>query len=139
MALKTIGAKEQKKSRAFKDIAMAFGKNPFTDDANVVKNDNAIKQAIKNLVLTTPGEKPFQPLTGSSVNDLLFEPLDPFTADTLRDEIINTINQYESRVRLENVWLQPIHERNQLNITIEYQIVGQPVTESFSFVLQRPE
>jgi len=139
MALKTIGAKEQKKSRAFKDIAMAFGKNPFTDDANVVKNDNSIKQAIKNLVLTTPGEKPFQPLTGSRVNDLLFEPLDPFTADTLRDEIINTINQYESRVRLENVWLQPIHERNQLNITIEYQIVGQPVTESFSFVLQRPE
>jgi len=139
MALKTIGAKEQKKSRAFKDIAMAFGKNPFTDDANVVKNDNSIKQAIKNLVLTTPGEKPFQPLTGSRVNDLLFEPLDPFTADTLRDEIINTINQYESRVRLENVWLQPIHERNQLNITIEYQIVGQSITESFSFVLQRPE
>ena len=139
MALKPIGAKEQKKSRAFKDIAMAFSKNHFTDDANVVKNDNAIKQAIKNLVLTTPGEKPFQPLTGSSVNDLLFEPLDPFTADTLRDEIINTINQYEKRVRLENVWLQPIHDRNQLNITIEYQIVGQPITESFSFVLQRPE
>ena len=139
MALKSIGPKEQKKSRAIKDIAMAFSKNPFTDDANVVKNDNAIKQAIKNLVLTTPGEKPFQPLTGSSVNDLLFEPLDPFTADTLRDEIINTINQYEKRVRLENVWLQPIHERNQLNITIEYQIVGQPITESFSFVLQRPE
>lgn len=139
MALKPIGAKEQKKSRAFKDIAMAFSKNHFTDDANVVKNDNAIKQAIKNLVLTTPGEKPFQPLTGSSVNDLLFEPLDPFTADTLRDEIINTINQYEKRVRLENVWLQPIHDRNQLNITIEYQVVGQSITESFSFVLQRPE
>ena len=139
MALKSIGPKEQKKSRAFKDIAMAFSKNPFTDDANVVKNDNAIKQAIKNLVLTTPGEKPFQPLTGSSVNDLLFEPLDPFTADTLRDEIINTINQYEKRVRLENVWLQPIHDRNQLNITIEYQVVGQSITESFSFVLQRPE
>ena len=78
-------------------------------------------------------------MTGSSVNDLLFEPLDPFTADTLRDEIINTINQYEKRVRLENVWLQPIHDRNQLNITIEYQVVGQSITESFSFVLQRPE
>ena len=139
MALKEIGAREQKLSQGFKDIAIAFGKNPFTDDANVVKNDNAIKQAIKNLVLTTPGEKPFQPLTGSSVNDLLFEPLDPFTADTLRDEIINTINQYEKRVRLENVWLQPINDRNQLNITIEYQVFGQSITESFSFVLQRPE
>lgn len=139
MSLKTIGAKEQKRSKAFRDIAMAFGKNPFTDDTNIVKNDNSIKQAVRNLILTSPGEKPFQPLCGSAVNDLLFEPLDPFTSDTLRDEIINTINQYESRVRLENVWITPIHDRNQLNITIEYQIVGQPITESFSFVLQRPE
>lgn len=139
MALKSVGSKEQKTSRAFKDIAMAFGKNPFTDDCNSVKNDNSIKQAIKNLVLTVPGEKPFQPLTGSRVNELLFEPLDPFTADTLRDEIINTINQHESRIRLLNCMVSPIHNRNMLNVTIEYKIVGQPITESFSFVLQRPE
>ena len=139
MALKSVGAKDQRTSRAFKDIAMAFGKNPFTDDINAVKNDNSIKSAIKNLVLTTPGEKPFQPLVGSRVNDLLFEPLDPFTADSLQEEIINTINQYEPRVRLQEVQVQPVHGRNLLNITIVYQVVGQPVTESFSFVLQRPE
>jgi len=139
MALKSVGSKDQRTSRAFKDIAMAFGKNPFTDDINAVKNDNSIKSAIKNLVLTTPGEKPFQPLVGSRVNDLLFEPLDPFTADALQEEIINTINQFESRVRLEDVQVQPIHNRNMLNITIVYQVVGQPITESFSFVLQRPE
>ena len=139
MALKSVGSKDQRTSRAFKDIAMAFGKNPFTDDINAVKNDNSIKSAIKNLVLTTPGEKPFQPLVGSRVNDLLFEPLDPFTADSLQEEIINTINQFESRVRLEDVQVQPIHNRNMLNITIVYQVVGQPITESFSFVLQRPE
>ena len=139
MALKSVGSKDQRTSRAFKDIAMAFGKNPFTDDINAVKNDNSIKSAIKNLVLTTPGEKPFQPLVGSRVNDLLFEPLDPFTDDALQEEIINTINQFESRVRLEDVQVQPIHNRNMLNITIVYQVVGQPITESFSFVLQRPE
>ena len=138
MALKSITGKDQRTSRAFKDIAMAFGKNPFTDDTNVVKNDVSIKQSIKNLVLTSPGEKPFQPLVGSRVNDLLFEPLDPFTADALQEEIINTINQFESRVRLEDVQVQPIHNRNMLNITIVYQVVGQPITESFSFVLQRP-
>ena len=76
MALKSVGSKDQRTSRAFKDIAMAFGKNPFTDDINAVKNDNSIKSAIKNLVLTTPGEKPFQPLVGSRVNDLLFEHLE---------------------------------------------------------------
>ena len=139
MALKQIGPNQQKVSRAFKDIAIALGKNPFTDDTNVVKNDNAVKQAIKNLILTVPGEKPFNPLIGSKVQNLLFEPLDPFTADTLRDEIINTINQHESRIRLLNCMVSPIHNRNMLNVTIEYKIVGQPITESFSFVLQRPE
>lgn len=139
MALKSITGKDQKTSRAFKDIAMAFGKNPFTDDTNVVKNENSIKQAIKNLVLTTPGEKPFQPLVGSRVNELLFEPLDAFTADSLQDEIINTINQYERRVRLMDVAVQPLWDQNQLNITVEYEIVGKAIVESFSFILQRPE
>ena len=139
MALKSITGKDQKTSRAFKDIAMAFGKNPFTDDTNVVKNENSIKQAIKNLVLTTPGEKPFQPLVGSRVNELLFEPLDAFTADSLQDAIINTINQYERRVRLMDVAVQPLWDQNQLNITVEYEIVGKAIVESFSFILQRPE
>ncbi len=139
MALKEIGPREQKTSQAFKDIAMAFGKNPFTDDANIVKNEESIKQSVRNLILTTPGEKPFQPLTGSRVNELLFEPLDPFTADSLQDEIINTINQFEPRVSLQGVEIQPIWDRNELNVTIEYRIIGKPIVESFTFVLQRPE
>jgi len=139
MALKEIGRNELKTSRAFKDIAMAFGRNPFTDDANVVKNENAIKQAIRNLILTTPGEKPFQPITGSNVRSLLFEPLDPFTSETIRDEIINTITQHEPRVSLTDIEVMPIYDGNQINVTVEYRIVGQPVVEEISFVLQRPE
>tara|TARA_B100000029_G_scaffold427144_1_gene436419 strand:- start:260 stop:679 length:420 start_codon:yes stop_codon:yes gene_type:complete len=139
MALKEIGAREQKLSQGFKDIAIAFGKNPFTDDVNAVKNDNSIKQSVRNLILTTPGEKPFQPLCGSRVSDLLFEPLDPFTADTLREEIINTINQFEPRIALTNVEVMPLWDQNQLSVTIEYKIVGRSVQESFTFVLQRPE
>ena len=139
MALKEIGRNELKTSRAFKDIAIAFGRNPFTDDANVVKNENAIKQAIRNLILTTPGEKPFQPITGSNVRSLLFEPLDMFTVETLRDEIINTITQNEPRVTLTDVDVLPIYDGNKINVTVEYKVVGQPIIEEISFVLQRPE
>ena len=139
MALKKIGRNEQKRSRAFKDIAVMMGKNPFTDDVNVVKNGNAIKQSIKNLILTTPGEKPFQPLIGSNVYTLLFEPLDPFVADQIQEEVINTINQYEPRVALTEVSVQPIWDDNAIGIDVEYQIVGQPVVENISFVLKRPE
>tara|TARA_Y100000015_G_scaffold15620_1_gene14947 strand:- start:137 stop:556 length:420 start_codon:yes stop_codon:yes gene_type:complete len=139
MALKKIGGSNLKRSRSFKDLSVNFDKNPFTDDLSVVNNDNSIKQAIKNLILTAPGEKPFQPLVGSSVSQLLFEPLDAFTADTIMEEITLTINQYEPRVKLTNVDVTPIFEGNKLNVTIEYQIVGLPIVETIEFVLQRPE
>ena len=71
--------------------------------------------------------------------NLLFEPLDAFTADTIKDEIINTINQYEPRVELTSVNVTPIYEGNKLNVTIEYRIVGLPIVETINFVLQRPE
>ena len=139
MALKAIGGSNFKKSKSFKDFSVNFAKNPFTDDLSVVNNDNSIKQAVKNLILTSPGEKPFQPLVGSSVNNLLFEPLDAFTIDTIEEEISRTINQYEPRVRLTNVDVTPIFEGNKLNVSIEYQIVGLPIVETIEFVLQRPE
>ena len=139
MSLKKIGGSNLKRSRSFKDFSVNFDKNPFTDDLSVVNNDNSIKQAIKNLILTAPGEKPFQPLVGSSVSQLLFEPLDAFTADTIMEEITLTINQYEPRVKLTNVDVTPIFEGNKLNVTIEYQIVGLPIVETIEFVLQRPE
>ncbi|QIN97155.1 baseplate wedge subunit [Synechococcus phage S-H25] len=139
MALKSISGQNAKRSRSFSDLLLSMSKNPFTNDVSVAKNDSAIKQAIKNLVLTTPGEKHFNPNVGSKVYNLLFEPLDAFTADTIKDEIINTINQYEPRVELTSVNVTPIYEGNKLNVTIEYRIVGLPIVETINFVLQRPE
>ena len=139
MALKKIGGKEFTKSRSFKDVAINFARNPFTDDLSAVINDNSIKQAVKNLIMTAPGEKPFQPVKGSNVTQLLFEPLDGFTADSVKDEIINTINQYEPRVRLTEVIVTPIYEGNKLNVSVEYQVVGLPIVETIEFILQRPE
>ena len=139
MALKKIGGSELKRSRSFKDFSVNFARNPFTDDLSVVHNDNSIKQAVKNIILTSPGEKPFQPLVGSSVSRLLFEPLDAFTADTIAEEIRTTINQYEPRVALTRVDVTPIYENNKLNVSLEYRIVGLPIVETIEFVLQRPE
>lgn len=116
---------------------MSFSRNRFTDDVSSVTNESAIKQAIKNLILTVPGEKPFQPLIGSRVYELLFEPLDPFTVDAIQDEIINTITQHEKRVQLINVDVTPIYENNKINVTIEYQVIGVPIIEEITFVLQQ--
>ena len=137
MALKPISSKDLSQSRSFNDIGMAFGKNPFTDDISVVKNDNAIKQSIRNLVMTTPGEKLFQPTIGCQVYAMLFEPLDAFSVDAIKSEIINTINQHESRVQLRDVNAVPFKGNNKLSVTISYQVVGIPIVEEVKFVLQR--
>ena len=139
MALKPIAGKNIKRSKSFKDFNVAFARNLFTDDVSSVTNENSIKQAIKNLILTVPGEKPFSPLVGSRVYELLFEPLDPFTLDSIYEEIINTINNHEPRVELINVDLTPYYENNKIHVTVEYQVIGVPILETITFVLQRPE
>ena len=95
MVLKKIGPDEFNISRSFKDVNISFAKNPVTKDTAIVKNEMAIKQAIKNLVLTRPGEKHFQPEMGSEVYNLLFEPLDDFTAETIQDEILFMVMKIE--------------------------------------------
>tara|TARA_B100000287_G_scaffold423868_1_gene467728 strand:+ start:6357 stop:6782 length:426 start_codon:yes stop_codon:yes gene_type:complete len=140
VALKPITGAEltKDKSRSFADVNIAFSKNRFTDDCSKVTNANAIKQAIKNLVLTRPGEKLFKSNVGSGVYQRLFEQLDPFTLDTIQGEIINTINQYESRVQLLSCKLTPFYTAGKVSVTVRYKVVGLPITESISFVLQRP-
>lgn len=139
MALKKVSGKSVSRSRSFTDLAIGMARNANTKDVDVVKNDNAIKQAVRNLIMTTPGEKPFQPLVGSNISQLLFEPLDDFTEDAIRQEIINTINRFEPRVRLETVEVIGNFSRNTFDVTVEYRIVGIPIVETIEFVLQRPE
>lgn len=139
MALKQVTGRDVAISKAFKDIKIDFARNPFTDDVAHVRNDNSIKQALKNLVLTVPGEVPFDNSIGSRVSELLFEPMDELISDALQDEIAATINKFEPRVSLINTIIVPNFETGKYSVTIKYRIVGLPLTESVSFVLQRPE
>ena len=139
MALKKIKGSSFTESRSFKDLSVGFTRNANTKDVAIVKNDNAIKQAVKNLILTVPGEKPFQPEIGSRISELLFETLDPFTSDSIKQEVINTISQYEPRVRIINVFVKANFDKNSFDVELRYQIVGLPPVESIEFVLQRPE
>jgi phage baseplate assembly protein W len=138
MALKPITGKDYKKSRSFQDISMGFLRNPFTEDVSKVTNDQAIKQSIRNLVLTTPGEKLFNPSFGSRVSELLFEQLDPFLVDSIQTEILNTIRNYEKRVVVTNLRCIPDYDNNAISVSLEYQIIGLPIVENIQFVLQRP-
>ena len=124
-------------SQGFKDISATFQINPLNDDLIAIQNANAISRSIRNLVFTLPGEKPFQPDVGSNVSRLLFENLDLLTADSIRREIENTINNYEPRVELNEVIVDPNYDENVFDVVIKYYITGLDTPEQqLSFVLQ---
>ena len=114
----------QRVSKSFKDISMSFKFNPLSGDLIALKNENAIARAVRNIVLTTPGEKFFDPDFGSSVSEILFENVDDITAVSIEDEIKSSLKNYEPRVELINVNVNPNFDANQFDVIISYRIVG---------------
>ena len=124
-------------SKSFKDISASFQVNPLTYDIIALKNENAIARSVRNLVLTEKGERFFNNSLGSGVNRLLFESIDDITASSIKDEISNTIQNYEPRVDLIGVDVSPNYDNLEFNVTIRYTIVGIDVQpQQLSFALQ---
>tara|TARA_B100000214_G_scaffold227917_1_gene166097 strand:+ start:1038 stop:1439 length:402 start_codon:yes stop_codon:yes gene_type:complete len=126
----------ERSSVGFKDISLSLKQNPLTKDVLVLKNENAIARSVQNLVLTLQGEKMFDPDLGCAVNRLLFENVDMFTADNLRREIESVIENYEPRVDIDTVTVEPDFEGNAMDVTIVYVIIGINASpQQLSFVL----
>jgi len=124
-------------SKGFKDLSMTFQANPINYDLIALKNETAIARSIRNLVFTYPGEKFFNENLGSKVSRSLFENMDDISASVIKDEIENTIRNYEPRVDLIEVVVSPNYDNNEFNVTINYRIVGIDVLpQQLSFALQ---
>ena len=127
----------QRVSKSFKDISATFQINPLNRDLIQLKNANAIARSIRNLIMTVPGERPFNPVLGSQVTNLLFENLDKLTASTIKTEIINTIQNFEPRVRLNEVIVKAQPNNNQFDVQIQYYIIGIDVPpQELTFALE---
>ena len=124
-------------SQGFKDISMTFQSNPLSSDLIALKNETAIARSIRNIVFTLPGEKFFNENFGSRVSRSLFENVDEISASIIRDEIRNSINNYEPRVRLIEVQTNPDYDNGSFDVVINYRIIGADVpAQQLQFVLQ---
>ena len=124
-------------SQGFKDISMTFQSNPLTDDLIALKNENAIARSLKNIVFTLPGEKFFEPDFGSKISGSLFENIDDITGGIVEDEIRESINTWEPRVKLIDVDATPYPDNNAYECTITYEVIGADVLpQQLEFVLQ---
>ena len=127
---------QQRVSQSFKDISMSFETNPLNEDLIALKNSSAIARSIRNIVFTQPGEKFFNPEFGSRVSESLFEIVDEVSTIAIRDEIRSSIINYEPRVNLLDVLVNPNPDENEMNVTITYEIVGIDIPpQQLDFVL----
>ena len=127
----------QRVSRSFKDISLSFDPHPVTKDLPVLRNERAISRSVRNLVQTIPGERFFNPVLGSQVRRLLFDFIDVATADSIEDEILTTISNFEPRVNNVQVQVEPRPDRNNFNVTVYFDIIGQSLpTQQFTFILE---
>ena len=127
---------QQRVSQSFKDISMSFETNPLNEDLIALKNSSAIARSIRNIVFTQPGEKFFNPEFGSRVSESLFEIVDEASTIAIRDEIRSSIINYEPRVNLLDVIVNPNPDDNEMDVTITYEIVGIDIPpQQLDFVL----
>ena len=127
----------QRLSKGFLDLSASFQENPLTNDLIALKNENAIARSVRNLVLTIQGERPFQPVLGTGVSKLLFENMDRLTASAIRSEIRSTIENFEPRVEINEILVEPDFEGNAFNVTLQYFIIGIDVPEQeLTFALE---
>ena len=124
-------------SQGFKDISMTFQANPLNEDLIALKNANAIARSVRNIVMTLPGEKFFNPTFGSRISESLFENIDDITATVIIDEITESIENFEPRVDLLDVQAFPDYDNNSFDVTIIYEIIGIEIpAQELQFVLQ---
>ena len=124
-------------SRGFKDLSMSFQVNPINSDLIATKNETAIARSVRNLVITRPGERFFNPNLGSRVYELLFDNMDDISASMIEDEIKDTIDNYEPRVKLVSVKATPDYQGNAFDVVITYNIIGIDASpQQLAFALQ---
>lgn len=122
--------------KIYKDLDLSMAQTTNKDVAKRL-DVNAVKQSIKNLLLTRPGERPFQPTVGSDLYRLLFEPMDVLTTETLRAVISACIRNYEPRVRLQEVAIRPNFDENSYDISLYFYVIGIYAPVVFNLTLQR--
>ena len=111
-------------SKSFRDFSLTFEKNAVTNDILALKNEAAIKESVKNIVLYNFYEKPFDPFFGGNIIGLLFENSTPTMELEIKNRIEESVEVYEPRVTAVSVQIEFEPERNELNCSVRYLILG---------------
>ena len=129
---KVVGRKKQ-----FSDLDLSLVPHPIRKDIVSLKDDVAIKNAVKNLLQTNSFDRPFQPGLGANLKGLLFEPMDAITTIDLREAIIDVLVGHEPRIKVSRVEVIPQFDDNSYRIVVNYLIKEFDRQQQVEIVLRR--
>ena len=121
----------------YKDLSFDFTANPQTGDVATVKDAVSVKRGIKNVLLTAPFERLYQPTFGSGVKTILFEPMTPLAEQRLSDACADAIEAWEKRASVRNIAVIPEEEYNRYRVAIKFNINNSLITEEVDVFLNR--
>jgi phage baseplate assembly protein W len=124
-------------SRQYKDLDLNFLIHPVRKDINKHKDEMAVINSIKNLMMTNHYERPFQPDLGSNVRRLLFENLDKITAISMEREIRQVVENYEPRAQIKDLDILPDVDNNGFSVRMEFYIMNMTDPVTINFFLER--
>lgn len=128
---------ETNTTRNFRDLDLSLNLHPIRKDINLHKNEYAVINSVKNLVLTNHYERPFQPELGSNIRRLLFENVDTIIAAQIEREIEETITNFEPRVEISKVTTTASPDENKYNVELEFFVINNPNPITINFFLER--
>jgi hypothetical protein len=124
-------------AKSWADLDLNFIAHPNTQQVGLKKDENAIIQAVVNLLLTNHYERPFHPEIGSNLRKQLFEPMDVATTLRIKQCIFDTINNFEPRVSLTELNVDAKEEENGYLISMKFFIINEEVERQTTFLLER--
>ena len=123
--------------KSYKDLSFDFTANPQTGDVATVKDAVSVKRGIKNILLTAPFERLFQPEVGSGIKNILFEPMTPLTEQRLSDACRDAIEAWEKRASVIDITVISEEEYNRYRVAIKFSINNSLITEQVDVFLNR--
>lgn len=124
-------------TRTFTDLDFNFLLHPKTKDVSTRSDEEAIKQSIRNLVLTRNFERPFRSEVGCQATALLFEPMSPMLSTLIEKSIADVINNYEPRAELLEVKAKFSPENNSVYATVTFRIKNTQTPIAVNLILER--
>jgi phage baseplate assembly protein W len=125
-----------KKVNLYSDFYKDLRTSPISKDLALLKDEDAVKRAIRNLILTDPGERLMQPNLGAGIREMLFENMTPGTLKLIEERVVDTIEIYEPRAELIDVAVEQIDEQ-QVNVTVLFYVTNEEQPIQLDVILER--